>query len=75
MDDTLFERKGSKKVELLAKVFDHVSHRYTRGFRMLTLGWSDGVTFLPVNACLLSSNQEKSRITESSPVDSKSNGA
>ena len=75
VDDTLFERKGSKKVELLAKVFDHASHRYTRGFRMLTLGWSDGVTFLPVNACLLSSNQEQNRMTESSPVDSKSNGA
>lgn len=27
---------------------------------MLTLGWSDGVTFLPVNSCLLSTeNTEK----------------
>ena len=75
VDDSLFERKGSKKVELLAKVFDHAGHRYTRGFRMLTLGWSDGVTFLPVNACLLSSEQEKSRINGSDQVDAQSNGA
>ena len=75
VDDSLFERKGSKKVELLAKVFDHAGHRYTRGFRMLTLGWSDGVTFMPVNSCLLSSEQEKSRINGSAQVDAQSNGA
>ncbi len=75
VDDSLFERQGSKKVELLAKVFDHASHRYTRGFRMLTLGWSDGVTFLPVNSCLLSSENESSRINHAQTVDSNSNGA
>ena len=64
MDDSIYERKGFKKAELLAKVYDHASHRYTRGFRMLTLGWSDGVTFLPVNSCLLSSENENSRINE-----------
>ena len=75
VDDSIYERKGSKKAELLAKVYDHASHRYTRGFRMLTLGWSDGVTFLPVNSCLLSSEKESSRINESCEVDSNSNGA
>lgn len=75
VDDSIYERKGSKKAELLAKVYDHVSHRYTRGFRMLTLGWSDGVTFLPVNSCLLSSEKEDSRINESCEVDANSNGA
>ena len=64
VDDSIYERRGSKKVELLAKVYDHASHRYTQGFRMLTLGWSDGVTFLPVNSCLLSSEKESSRINE-----------
>jgi hypothetical protein len=38
IDDSLFSRARSKNVELLAKVFDHVEHKYTRGFRMLTLG-------------------------------------
>ena len=48
IDDSLFSRNNSKKVELLARVFDHTSNKFCRGFRMLTLGWSDGNTFLPV---------------------------
>lgn len=42
---TNFSRSRSKAVELLARVYDHVEHKYVRGFRMLTLGWSDGNTF------------------------------
>ena len=41
IDDSMFERNRSKKVELLAKVYDHAKHAYKFGFRMLTLGWSD----------------------------------
>ena len=74
VDDSIFERNGSRKVELLAKVYDHAKHRYVRGFRMLTLGWSDGVTFLPVNSCLLSTENPNSRINESNPVAPNSNG-
>lgn len=54
LDDSLFERSRSKKVELLAKTYDHAKHRFCFGFRMLTLGWSDGNTFLPINSVLLS---------------------
>ena len=50
IDDSMFERNRSKKVELLAKAYDHANHRYRFGFRMLTLGWSDGSTFLPIIA-------------------------
>ena len=75
IDDTVFERKGSKKVELLAKVYDHARHRFTRGFRMLTLGWSDGVTFLPVNSCLLSTENQQNRINGEKVLDPRSNGA
>lgn len=57
IDDSMFERNRSKKVELLAKAYDHANHRYRFGFRMLTLGWSDGSTFLPVNSVLLSSEK------------------
>ncbi len=64
VDDTLYERSRARKVELMTKVFDHSKHRYTSGFRLLTLGWSDGNTFLPVNSCLLSSEKESSRIQE-----------
>ena len=38
IDDSMFERNRSKKVELLAKVYDHAKHKYRFGFRMLTLG-------------------------------------
>ena len=58
IDDSMFERNRSKKVELLAKVFDHAKHAYKFGFRMLTLGWSDGSTFLPVNGVLLSTENK-----------------
>ena len=75
VDDSIYERKGSTRVELLAKVYDHARHRFTRGFRMLTLGWSDGVTFLPVNSCLLSSENESSRVNGSRNVPPNSNGA
>jgi hypothetical protein len=58
IDDTLFERPKAKKVELLSRVFDHATHRYKRGFRLLTLGWSDGNSFLPVASRLLSSEKD-----------------
>ena len=75
IDDSLFSRARSKKVELLAKVFDHVEHKYTKGFRMLTLGWSDGNSFLPLSQCLLSSTERENRLQEASAsIDARSNG-
>jgi len=74
IDDSLFERNRSKKVELLAKVYDHAKHSYRFGFRMLTLGWSDGSTFLPVNSILLSSENEKNRINEAAHLDKRTVG-
>ncbi len=68
VDDSIFSRGCSKKVELLAKVFDHANHAFLYGFRMLTLGWTDGNTFLPVNHVLLSS-ENKSRINDANAVD------
>lgn len=41
---------------------------------MLTLGWSDGSTFLPVNSILLSSENKKNRINEASIVDKRTVG-
>ena len=64
----------SKKVELLAKVYDHAKHEYRFGFRMLTLGWSDGSTFLPVNSILLSTENEKNLINEAANVDKRTIG-
>ncbi|MFZ5986340.1 MAG: IS4 family transposase [Bacillota bacterium] len=66
--DSLYDRSRSKKVELLSKVFDHTTRKFVKGFKMLTIGWSDGTTFLPVAFSLLSSRQEKRILC---PADSK----
>ncbi|MCT7722768.1 MAG: transposase, partial [Lactobacillus crispatus] len=42
VDDSYFSRTGYKKTEMVARVFDHVSMTYKKGFRMMTLGWTDG---------------------------------
>ncbi|XXF53247.1 transposase [Thermoanaerobacterium thermosaccharolyticum] len=74
VDDSLFERSSSKKVELLAKVYDHAKKTYKYGFRLLTLGWSDGNTFIPVNGCLLSTENQKNHINEAISMDKRSAG-
>lgn len=53
-DDTPFAKSG-KKTELVAKFFNHVSMKYERGFRILTLLWSDEYSSVPVDFCPLSS--------------------
>lgn len=55
VDDSMFDRNRSKAVELLSRFKDHATGRYYKGFRMLTLGWSDGYTFIPVDFSLLAS--------------------
>ncbi len=62
IDDSLFNRSSCKKTELGSRVFDHTDMSYKKGYRMLTLGWSDGSTFLPVNSCLLASSKESNII-------------
>ena len=75
IDDTLYERSRSRSVELLAYVHDHVKNRNTSGFRLLVAGWTDGNTFLPIDFCLLSTENPKMRINEaSSSVDARTNG-
>ena len=66
VDDSFYSRERSKSVELLASVKDHADNgRYKKGFRMLTLGWSDGNTFIPLNFTLLSSaNKKKIKVCE-----------
>ena len=59
VDDSNYHKTGGKKTELVAKVFDHVSMKYVNGFRMLTLGWSDGNSFLPITHRLMSSGKDK----------------
>lgn len=75
LDDSVIKRNRSKNVELLAKVYDHVEHRFQKGFTLLTLGWSDGYSFIPVGFNLLSSASQSNRYQEiSETVDHRSNG-
>ncbi|MCD5435479.1 transposase, partial [Lactobacillus delbrueckii subsp. lactis] len=41
------------------KVFDHVSMTYKKGFRMMTMGWTDGSSFVPIASSLLSSKNDQ----------------
>ena len=75
LDDSVIKRNRSKKVELLAKVYDHVEHRFQKGFTLLTLGWSDGYSFVPLGFNMLSSASRSNRYQEmSSDIDCRSNG-
>ena len=75
VDDTLFLRDRSKHVELLARVHNHNTGRYHKGFRMLTMGWSDGCSFVPILLSLLSSANEKSRLVPMrDDLDKRTNG-
>ena len=62
IDDSLFNRTSCKNTELGSRVFDHTGMNYKKGFRMLTLSWSDGNTLIPVNSCLLASSKESNII-------------
>ncbi len=53
IDDSPVARNRSKQAELLARVFDHSKQCYIRGFNMLTLGWTDGYSFVPVDFVML----------------------
>lgn len=71
VDDSYFARTGYKKTELVAKVFDHVSMTYKKGFRMMTLGWTDGCSFMPINSVLLSSQKSKNMIGKNKVIDQR----
>jgi hypothetical protein len=72
-DDSLYEKNRSKKLELLSIVYDHVEKRFIRGFRMLTLAFTDGISLIPLDFALLCS--EKIVCEANSGIDGRSHGA
>ena len=72
IDDTLYGRSSHKKTELVSKVFDHNSGTFKVGYRLMTLGWSDGRTFLPINSALLASSKAENVYVESKNFDKRS---
>ena len=76
LDDSVYHRARSRKVEFLERLYDHAKKEFSYGFRMLTLCWSDGNTVLPVSHTLLSTENPKNRLAASSrKIDARSNGA
>jgi hypothetical protein len=51
VDDTDCSKTG-KKIEFIGKIFDHVRYRWVLGFKLLTLGYWDGKSFLPLDFSL-----------------------
>lgn len=64
VDDSILNRNRSKKAELLARVFDHTAGRFAKVYNMLTLVWSDGFSFAPIDFMMLSSVKAVNRICE-----------
>ena len=62
VDDTMIERSRGKKVELLSRQFNHVIGKTVKGFTNLSLGWTDGISFIPVLNYLIASAKEKNQI-------------
>jgi len=69
VDDSPYKRDRSKKVEYLGRHFDHSSHTYYRGYRMLTIAWSDGHSLVPVDFELLSNGDAHKRLGDQPNVD------
>jgi hypothetical protein len=64
VDDTVFKILYGVKTELVSLVHDHAEkgkNKYTWGFRLLTLGWTDGTSFIPLSSRLLASADKKNQ--------------
>ncbi|GEQ58143.1 IS4 family transposase [Tetragenococcus koreensis] len=73
LDDSTFYRNRSQKVPGLARLWDHALQKGYKDYRMLTLGFSDGYSFIPIDFGLLSGkNQVNQKQAES---DQRTSGA
>ncbi len=48
IDDSLLDKTG-KAIEFIGKVYDHCTHTYKLGMKMLALGFWDGKSFIPID--------------------------
>lgn len=75
LDDSVYDRKRSKKVELLSYIHNHTTNRFVKGFEMLTLGWSDGFSFVPVDFALVGSKTEEKQLCKmNESLDKRTSG-
>lgn len=74
LDDSVINRNRSKSVELLAFIHDHTIRKSVKGFNLLTLGWTDGFSFIPVAFNMLSSANKGKRLNEARIMDKRTIG-
>jgi len=75
IDDSPYDKSRSKMVELLSRVYDHCTKKYLKGYRLLTVVWSDGASVVPLDFALLSSVEKKNRYQEiTKDIDKRSCG-
>jgi len=76
IDDTVYAVPYAKKAELVSKIHDHAEkgkNKYKWGFKMLTLGWTDGTSFIPlVFRHLASANEALQRCKAKTGIDKRS---
>lgn len=48
IDDSILPKTG-KKIELIGKVFDHGTHIYNLGMKLLTLSYNDGKSVISLD--------------------------
>ena len=75
VDETIYKALYAKKTELVSLVHDHAEKgkgKYKWGFRMLALGWTDGVSFIPLCFRHLASADKKNQRCGSRTFDKRS---
>ena len=75
VDDTLYNRIRSKKVDIHSKVYDHTTGKFIKVFKLLTLVWSDGNTTIPLCFRNLASTNDKMTVNKLSEDIDKSTRA
>jgi len=60
------DRSDKKSTEMIRTQYDHVSHTFFTGFLDLTLGWTDGQSFFPVESRMMSGQVDEEETEEAS---------
>jgi predicted nucleic acid-binding Zn finger protein len=51
VDDSMLHKTG-RYIEKISRMFDHVSQRFALGYKLLTMGYWDGTSFIPLDFSL-----------------------
>ena len=62
VDHTMMPRPRGKKIEILSRLFDHVSGRTGKFFCGLALSWTNGVSPVPVAEVIKASDKEQLQV-------------